>query len=188
MSRRQILSSVLLTFALAMPLTAQEHTPANPASLSTTGVLIAPANQAPDAPDHALLPDHLFALPQPAPRVQPAAPAGFRAEQTRTADRQFWAWTAAAGAATVLDIESTAHALRQPGTAEGNSWLYGAHPSRARMYATNAPIDALFTYLAYWAKKRPCTLHCGMWRFPLVALTAVHAGAGTANLVRLRGQ
>lgn len=187
MSRRQILSSVLLTVLLAMPLAAQQHTPATPAAAPATGVVIAPANQAPNAPD-TLLPDHLFSLPQPAPRVQPAAPAGFRAERPRTADRQFWTWSAAAGAATVLDVESTVVALRQPGTAEGNSWLYGAHPSRARLYATNAPINALFTYLAYWAKKRPCTLHCGMWRFPLVALTAIHAGAGTANLVRLRGQ
>ena len=71
------------------------------------------------------------------------------------------------------------------GAHEGNSFLYGSHPSRLRLYATNAPVDFGISYLSYRMKKRACaTGSCGAWRVPLAVLTATHTAAGIANLVR----
>jgi hypothetical protein len=45
-------------------------------------------------------------------------------------------------AATAADIESTANCFRQSiSCQERNSWLYGTHPSRARMYSMRFSID-----------------------------------------------
>ncbi|HZU45342.1 MAG TPA: hypothetical protein VE994_21875, partial [Terriglobales bacterium] len=47
-----------------------------------------------------------------------AAAQDFRAEKSKTADRKFWTVTGLAAAATVSDIEVTAHALQNPNCSE----------------------------------------------------------------------
>ena len=103
----------------------------------------------------------------------------------RTADQEFIGWVAAAAGATILDVESTAHTMGRPGAHEANSWIYGSHPTRARLYGTNVPIDIALSYLAYRAKAHGCVRRCGIWRLPLAVMAVVHVSAATANLVRI---
>ncbi len=90
----------------------------------------------------------------------------------------------AATVATVIDVESTIRAQRDPEAVEVNSWIYGERPSRARMYGLNLPLAAGMAYLAYDLKKsstpRP---NSQAWRAPLLLLAAGHAAAAVANLV-----
>lgn len=101
----------------------------------------------------------------------------------RIVDRRFATWFIAANAATVLDVESTIHALNtNPAVYETQSWFYGRHPNRARMYGTALPLNFAAGYVAYFAKKRFCpSSHCWLWQLPMTGLTIAHAGAGTWN-------
>ena len=57
------------------------------------------------------------------------------------------------------DTEGTAWALRH-GWQEGNTTLYGRHPSRLRMYLIGLPLDALWLGLSYyWANQYPSELY-----------------------------
>ncbi len=89
--------------------------------------------------------------------------------------------TTTAGIATVMDIESTVQAQRDPEASEANSWLYGDRPGRLRMYATSIPVLLGFAQVA-------CRLHRDygqgrrwLWRFPLLALSAGHLAAAALN-------
>lgn len=98
-------------------------------------------------------------------------------------DRRFVTWFALANATTVLDVESTIHALNtNPAVYETQSWFYGRHPNRARMYGTALPLNLAAGYVSYFAKKRFCpSSHCWLWQLPMAGLTIAHAGAGTWN-------
>ncbi len=90
----------------------------------------------------------------------------------------------AAAVATVVDVESTVRAQRDPEAVEVNSWIYGRRPTRARMYGVNLPLAAGFAYLTYDLKKRSCpSSNSSAWRAPLLLLTIGHAAAATINLV-----
>lgn len=90
----------------------------------------------------------------------------------------------AAAVATVMDVESTVRAQRDPEAVEVNSWIYGERPSRARMYGVNLPLAAGFAYLAYNLKRSSSpSSHSSAWRAPLLLLSAGHAAAALANLV-----
>lgn len=101
----------------------------------------------------------------------------------RVVDRRFVTWFALANATTVLDVESTIHALNtNPAVYETQSWFYGRHPDRARMYGTALPLNFAAGYVSYFAKKRFCpSPHCWLWQLPMAGLTIAHAGAGTWN-------
>ncbi len=91
----------------------------------------------------------------------------------------------AATAATVIDVESTVRAQRDPDAVEVNSWVYGERPTRARMYGVNLPLAAGMACLAYNLKKKSSTpgQNSRAWRAPLLLLAAGHAAAAVANLV-----
>ncbi len=104
----------------------------------------------------------------------------------RTVDRRFVTWMILANATTVLDVESTIHALNtSPAVYETQSWFYGQHPNRARLYGTAVPLNFAASYVSYVAKKRFCpSAHCWLWQLPLGALSAAHGAAGLANYAR----
>jgi hypothetical protein len=100
----------------------------------------------------------------------------------RIVDRNFFLLMLAAGLATVMDIESTVHAQRDPEAAEFNSWIYGERPGRPLMYAINLPVTATLTRLAYTLKKQ----YSGgpsqwAWSVPLMAMAVGHGAAAIAN-------
>lgn len=142
---------------------------------------------APDAPSAI----RLAAITQPAEPVEAATPvivsnrlnAKPSPGPARVVDRQFAAWMVLANVSTVFDVESTMHAFNtDPAAYETQSWFYGRHPGRARMYGTALPLNFAAGYLSYFAKKRLCpSAHCWLWQVPMAALTVVHAGAGTWN-------
>lgn len=91
---------------------------------------------------------------------------------------------AAAAVATVMDVESTVRAQRDPEAVEVNSWVYGERPTRSRMYGVNLPLAAGLTYLAYRLKTRSAAgSNAWGWKTPLLLLSAGHAAAAVANLV-----
>ena len=94
--------------------------------------------------------------------------------------RKFWALTAFSAAMTVADIELTQNCLATVRGCYETDPLYGTHPSRARMYAINVPINAVVTYVSYKALtgKRLSKL----WTWPQLALTATHFGGVVTNI------
>jgi len=107
-----------------------------------------------------------------------AAAQDFRTEKSKTADRKFWTVTGLAAAATVSDIEVTAHALQNPNCSEHNP-LFGSHPSRAKMYGVSVPATAAYGLVGYFLKKRGVKV----WAVPQLSLTAGH-GTGSALSAR----
>ena len=100
----------------------------------------------------------------------------------RTADRNFWALTAATGAATVLDVELTQHCLQSvPGCRERNP-LYGPQPSRARMYSIMAAENLLAGYLAYRLKKSSHRRLRRLWWVPQMVPIVGHGKGFVVNL------
>jgi len=114
------------------------------------------------------------------------SPAARAPRPRRTVDGQFLTWLVVSNVATVLDIESTIHALNtSPDVYETNSWFYGSHPNRARLYGTSIPLNVGVSYVAYLTKKRVCpSARCWLWHLPLAALSAAHGAAGVANYAR----
>lgn len=102
----------------------------------------------------------------------------------RIVDGEFVALAIAAAMATVMDVESTVQAQRDPDAVEVNAWLYGERPTRTRMYGVNVPLTAALTCLAYhWRRKHGAGPNRWVWRTPLVAAGLGHAAAGIANLL-----
>ena len=101
----------------------------------------------------------------------------------RTADRKFWALTAATGAVTVLDVELTQHYLQTAPWHRERNPLYGPQPSRVRMYSTVAAENLLGAYLGYRLKK---SRHRRLRRLWWVPQTVVIAGHGAGIVVTLR--
>ena len=102
----------------------------------------------------------------------------------RTADRNFWALTAATGAATVLDVELTQHCLHtELGCRERNP-IFGPQPSRARMYGVVAGENFACAYLAYRLKKSQHRRLRRLWWVPQTVAIAGH-GKGFAVTLRL---
>jgi hypothetical protein len=79
----------------------------------------------------------------------------------------------------VADAESTKFALDHGGR-ELNP-IFGAHPSRARMYGTTMPIAAWVIYWAYGAKKHAPRYKA--WMFPPLFGAVVHGGAAASNAI-----
>jgi hypothetical protein len=101
------------------------------------------------------------------------------AKKAKLFDRSYKTWMLASFAATVVDIETTAHGLGACGLVETNP-LLGRTPSRAKMYGIGLPMTAGYNLLALWVKRR--TPHSRVWMIIPGAMTAVHAGAAGHNL------
>jgi len=101
----------------------------------------------------------------------------------RTADRNFWALTAAAGAVTVFDVELTQHYLQSAPWHRERNPIFGPQPSRARMYSIVAGENLLAGYLAYRLKKSSHRRLRRLWWVPQTVVIAGH-GAGIAVTLR----
>jgi hypothetical protein len=83
--------------------------------------------------------------------------------------------------ALVADLETTVHALAgRPKTSELNG-LFGAHPTRVRLYGIAVPLDAVSFYLSYRSKKTEPTR--GVWKLAPGLSIAVHTAAAINNLI-----
>ena len=96
----------------------------------------------------------------------------------RVWSKPFIAAVALAGAATVADVETTEHCLRLPLCQEGNA-LYGPRPSRAKLYAINAPVTGVAIFLAYGLRK---TGYQKASFVPLAPVVGLHDWAAIHNI------
>jgi hypothetical protein len=99
----------------------------------------------------------------------------------RTLDGEFtWLHTLSA-MALVADLETTARGLE--GQAKGSELdpVFGAHPTRARLYGIAVPLNVLSFYLSYHYKK----IEPGrsIWKVAPGLSIAVHTGAAINNLI-----
>lgn len=115
--------------------------------------------------------------------VQPVIAVPLKSRPVST--KPFWALTALNSALTVADIELTQNCLATiPGCQEVNP-LYGPHPSRMRMYATNIPITAGINFLSYHVLT--AKYKTKLWVIPQATLAGSHfAGVMTNIAVRTR--
>lgn len=97
-----------------------------------------------------------------------------------TSTKKFWALTAFSAAMTVADIELTQNCLATVRGCYETDPIYGTHPSRARMYAINIPVNAAVSYLSYKAMNGKRLSR--MWAWPQLALTATHFGGVMTNI------
>jgi len=92
-------------------------------------------------------------------------------------DRQFKMLTALSIAATTADIESTLHCSQS--CREVNP-LYGAHPTRARLYGINAPFLVGELMISRMVRKRLPGRK--LWMVPSLSLSASHMFGVASNL------
>jgi hypothetical protein len=97
----------------------------------------------------------------------------------RVFTKKFAAVAILAGLATVADVEMTAHCVQMPACIEGNSSIYGIRPSRARLYAINAPITALGILVAYGFKHEGYNT---TWWIPVAPIVIVHSYAAVHGI------
>jgi hypothetical protein len=90
--------------------------------------------------------------------------------------------------ATMLDIESTKYAQRDPESAEVNSWIYGERPSRSRMYAVSVPVTLVLAAIAGYLKVNLTAdaKNRWAWQLPLWGLSIGHGVAAAANFLNFR--
>jgi hypothetical protein len=141
--------------------------------------LSALADNLPDAPS-------AMASPAPAPvvAVRPAAVTTEVRPKHRVATPEFLVWAVTANAATIADIESTMWALKNCRTCRETNPIYGRNPSRAKMYAINAPINMASLWLSKYLKTHTCSASgtvCWAWRIPFVTLSIAHGAAAAHN-------
>lgn len=81
-----------------------------------------------------------------------------------------------------MDVDSTRKSLHQPGLEEGNSWMYGKHPSLGRLVATKAAINLPLLWMMHkMAEKNP------KLAMSLAAVTAApQAIAGGMNYSKIK--
>lgn len=94
--------------------------------------------------------------------------------------KKFWALTAFSAAMTVADIELTQNCLAAVRGCYETDPLYGTHPTRARMYAINVPINVAVSYLSY--KTMTGKRLSKMWAWPQLALAGTHFGGVVTNI------
>jgi hypothetical protein len=98
----------------------------------------------------------------------------------RTLDRQFLLLHTLSAVALVADLESTVRSLQGQTKAAELNPLFGAHPTRARLYGVAVPLNALSFYLSYRYKKREPGR--GLWKVGPGLTIAVHTAAVINNL------
>lgn len=98
-----------------------------------------------------------------------------------TMDRQFILLNALSTAALVADVETTIHAVGGETQANELNPLFGAHPTRARLYGITLPLNALSFYLSYHAKKTMPKRR--IWEIGPGLSIAAHSAAAINNLI-----
>ena len=99
----------------------------------------------------------------------------------KTMDRQFIVLHSLSTAALVADLETTVRSVAgQPKTNEVNP-LFGAHPTRARLYGLGLPLNAVSFYLSYHYKKSEPSRRG--WKVGPGLCIAVHTAAAVNNLI-----
>lgn len=101
-------------------------------------------------------------------------------EEPRIIDRKFGILAALAIGSTVADLEATLHC---PQPCREVNPLYGAHPTRARLYGTNAPFIVGGIMMSRLVRKRSPERRS--WMVPSLSLTAGHM-LGVASNLRAR--
>ena len=98
-----------------------------------------------------------------------------------TVDRNFILLHAFSAAALVADLETTVRSFQGQGKATELNPLFGAHPTRARLYGIAVPINAFSFYLSYHYKK----IEPGrsIWKLGPGLTIAVHTAAAINNLI-----
>ena len=116
--------------------------------------------------------------------VAPAPELGKSASKSgRTLDRKFILLHTLSTVALVADLETTARGFeRQPNATELNP-MFGAHPTRSRLYGIALPLDALSLYLSYHYKK----IEPGRngWKVGPGLSIAIHSAAVINNIIAL---
>ena len=98
----------------------------------------------------------------------------------RTLDSRFILLQALSTAALVADVETTVRDLQGSKSVELNP-LFGQHPTRARLYGINVPLNLLSFYVSYRYKKREPQGRA--WKVGPALFIAVHTAAAINNLV-----
>ena len=101
-------------------------------------------------------------------------------ENPRTVDGKFILLQAVSAVALVADVETTVRDLQGSNSIEINP-LFGQHPTRARLYSINVPLDLLSFYVSYRYKKRDPNSKA--WKVGPALFIAVHTAAAINNLV-----
>jgi hypothetical protein len=116
---------------------------------------------------------------QMAPTAMAVEPSTNR--RPHTLDRKFILLHSLSTVALLTDLETTARGIAAtPKAAELNP-LFGAHPTRARLYGIAVPLDALSFYLSYRAKKNEPKR--SLWIIGPGVSIAVHSAAAINNLI-----
>ncbi len=99
----------------------------------------------------------------------------------RTLDRKFILLHALSTVALVADLETTVRSFEGQAKATEVNPLFGAHPTRARLYGIAVPLNALSFYLSYHYKKvEPGR---SIWKVGPGLTIAVHTAAVINNLI-----
>ncbi len=95
-------------------------------------------------------------------------------------DRKFILLQALSAMALVADVETTVRDLQGQTIGELNP-LFGQHPTRARLYGMNVPLNILTFYVSYHYKKSQPNRN--LWKVAPAVSIAVHTGATVNNLI-----
>jgi hypothetical protein len=112
--------------------------------------------------------------------VSPAAGERNKGSAPRTLDRKFILLQTLSAAALVADVETTMRDLGGQRASELNP-LFGQHPTRARLYGINVPLNVLSFYVSYHFKKTDPSR--SLWKVGPALSLAVHATATINNLI-----
>jgi hypothetical protein len=169
-SMKSILLAVVLTFAMALCGQTTDNSPH-----SSTVAVMAPNRELPSAPSGSSAEaDRRWTQPTKfAVAATPSRPS------SKTWDTTFVLLSGVATALTVADMELTARCTARQTCSEVNP-LYGANPTRARLYGISLPMLGGELFLARWLKHRHPDRK--VWMMPLIANSATHA-VGTATAV-----
>jgi hypothetical protein len=93
-------------------------------------------------------------------------------ERPSKVDKGFLAMAAIATATTILDVEVTAHCVHSVAGCHESNFLYGSDPTRARLYAVNAPVLGTELLLSRWLKRKYPDRK--LWMVPALSLSVGH--------------
>lgn len=122
----------------------------------------------------------------PIPRVsnlESPVPESRDESHRRTVDRNFILLHTFSAVAMVADLETTVYRVSGQHASEMNP-LFGAYPSRARLYGIAVPLNILFLYVSYHSKKSEP--NGKLWALSPALFIGVHTGAALNNLILVR--
>lgn len=103
------------------------------------------------------------------PFVSPAPATAGKRSKLYGSNRTFWMLAAAGAALTVIDFEMTQHNLRMHPNGRELNPLFGARPSRARMYGIGVPLTVSAQIFGWYARRRTKA-----WIAPQLSVIAGH--------------